>query len=114
MFLYLKNTSAYICFTEFVKWILPFCSNIHTLKLENIEIMDTSIFFPYREEMNVYNEIARLKKLKDLQITSSSYMMHLIPKEVTSVAFQTITTLFIPRRFLGTVDRWRYFGFVLI
>ena len=84
------------------------------LYLKNTSVISVSIFFPYREEMNVYNEIARLKKLKDLQITSSSYMMHLIPKEVTSVAFQTITTLFIPRRFLGTVDRWRYFGFDLI
>jgi len=54
--------------TEFVKWVLPFCSNIHTLKIDL-----------FGELKDLHNEIARLKKLKDLHIWTVD------PKEVTSV-----------------------------
>ena len=70
-----------------------------------IEFMDWDI--------DVHNEIVRLKKLKDLQI-SSSHSLDVVyrdfdPQEVTLVSYRTITTLFIP-----PLDRWRYFRFVLL
>ena len=66
---------SHLYFAEFVKWILPFCPNIHTLKLHSIG-----------EPKDVHNDIIRLKKLKDLEIETSEDL-----KEVTFVAFRTKT-----------------------
>jgi hypothetical protein len=65
--------------TEFVKWILPFCANIHTLQLHLVD-----------EPNDLHKEIARLKKLKDLHIKTND---EIPPGEVTFVAFRIKTTL---------------------
>jgi hypothetical protein len=78
MFIFFFKSQHHLYSTEFVKWILPFCSNIHTLKLHLIG-----------EPKDVHNEISRLTKLNDLYIGASK---GIDPKEVTSVAFRTKTT----------------------
>jgi hypothetical protein len=78
-FIFPFKSQRHLSFTEFVKWILSFCPNIHTLKLQIIE-----------EPKDLHNEIVHLKKLKDLHIGTSN---GIDPKEVASVAFRTKTTL---------------------
>ena len=69
------KSQPHLSYTEFIKWILPFCSNIETLKIHLIE-----------QPNDLHNEIVRLKKLKDLQIGTS---IGIDLKEVTCVAFLT-------------------------
>jgi hypothetical protein len=73
MFTFSFENQPHLSIAEFVKWILPFCSNIHTLRLTLTEMPS-----------DLHNEIVRLKNLKNLHI-GTSIGMH--PKEVTSVAF---------------------------
>jgi hypothetical protein len=68
-----------ISFTEFVKWILSFCSNIHTLKLDSI-----------KQPKDLINDIVRLTKLKVLHIGNDNLID---PKEVTCVPYRTKTML---------------------
>ena len=68
-----------ISFTEFVKWVLPFCSNIDTLKIRLIE-----------QPNDLHNEIVRLKKLKDFHIGAQC---KIDLKEVKSVVFRSKITL---------------------
>ncbi len=74
------KSQRHLPFTEFVKWILHVCPNIHTLKLH----------FHEKPE-GLANYIARLKNLNDLDIGTVSREIDLI--EVTSVVFRTKTTL---------------------
>jgi hypothetical protein len=67
------KSQHHLPFTEFVKWILPLCSNTHTLKIHLIH-----------QPNDLHNEIARLKKLKDLYIGTRK---EIHPEEVTCVAF---------------------------
>jgi hypothetical protein len=75
---YFKSQPHLSC-TEFIKWILSFCSNVETLKIHLME-----------QPNDLHNEIARLKKLKDLHIGTCN---GIDLKEVKSVAFPTKTTL---------------------
>jgi hypothetical protein len=79
MFMFYLKIERHLSSTEFIEWILPFCPNIHTLKLRSID-----------QPNDLHNDIIRLKKLKDLDIP---YSYGIDPVEVTSVAFRTKTTL---------------------
>ena len=59
-----------------------FCSNIHTLYIDLID-----------QPNDLHNEIVRLKKLKDINISSDKYGID--PEEVTCVAFLIKTTFLI-------------------
>jgi len=72
MFILYLKIERHLSFTEFIEWILPFCPNIHTLKLHFIH-----------QPNDLHNDIIRLKKLKDLDIAYSS---RIDPIEVTCVA----------------------------
>jgi hypothetical protein len=62
-----------------VEWILPVCLNIQYLKID------------FSEESNgLHNEIARLKKLKELEVSANKTSEL---KEVTLIGFRTKTTL---------------------
>ena len=69
MFIFSFKNNFY--FTEFVKWILPFCPNVHTLILHLID-----------QPKDVHKDIVRLEKLKYLLIWTSEGND---PKEVTRV-----------------------------
>jgi hypothetical protein len=101
MFILSLKSQRRLSFTEFVKWILPFWPNIHTLKLDFID-----------QPKDLHNEIARLKTLKDLLIeTRHGIDLNM----VTWGAIRTKTTLLTsPRRLSGTADRWRFFGWTLV
>jgi hypothetical protein len=77
--MFIFSVYSHLSFTEFVKWMLPFCPNIHTLKVDLME-----------ESNDLHKEIARLKKLKDLHIFTCKGFN---PIEVTCVAFRTKTTM---------------------
>jgi hypothetical protein len=79
MFIFSVKSKPHLLFLEFIKWILLFCRNIHTLTL-NLE----------EHPKGLTNEIVGLKELKDLYI-GTKRGIH--PKEVTFVAFKTMTTL---------------------
>jgi hypothetical protein len=79
MFIFSSQNQRHLSFTEFVKWILSFCPNVETLKLN----------FHEKPE-GLTNYIARLKKLNDLDIATGRETDQ---KEVTCVAFRTKTTL---------------------
>jgi hypothetical protein len=65
-----------------VKWILSVSLNIHTLRLHS----------KFVELNGLHNEIVRLKKLKELEV--SAYKASDL-KEVTLIAFRITTTLLI-------------------
>jgi hypothetical protein len=79
MFTFSVKSQRHSSFTEFVKWLLPFCPNVETLKLHFHE-----------EPKGLANYIVRLKKLKDLYIGISQGIN---PGNVTSAAFRNETTL---------------------
>jgi hypothetical protein len=62
-----------------IAWILSACFNIHTLKLE----------LP-KQPIELHNQIARLKKLKELDVSADDASEL---KEVTLIAFRIMTTL---------------------
>jgi hypothetical protein len=68
--------------SELVKWILSVCLNIQTLQID----------FPQNPN-SFSNEIARLKKLKKLNLTA---LKASDLKEVTLIALRIKTTLLIP------------------
>jgi hypothetical protein len=78
-FIFSFKNRRHLSLTEFVKWILPSCSNIDTLKL-----------YLFEESNDLHKEIARLETLRDLEIGTYN---ELFPEEVTCVAFRTSTTL---------------------
>jgi hypothetical protein len=55
--MFIISFKSHLSFAEFVKCIIPFCPNIHTLKLR---------LFGLPEDLD--NEIVRLNKLKELDI----------------------------------------------
>ena len=65
-----------------VDWILSICLNIHTLRLP----------MSYRKPNTFHNGIARLNKLKELEVTGKSASEL---KEVTLIAFRITITLLI-------------------
>jgi hypothetical protein len=73
--MFIFSFKSHLSFTEFVKWILPICPNIHTLKLRSID-----------QPNDLHNDIIRLKKLKILDIVT---IKGIDRKEVTCVAFRT-------------------------
>ena len=79
MFIFSLKIRRYLSFAEFVKWILPFCSNVETLKIQLIG-----------QPNDWHNEIVHLKKLKDLLIGTNK---GIDPEEVKFVALRTKTTL---------------------
>jgi hypothetical protein len=62
------------------KWILPVCLNIHTLTL----------YMDWETSNSIHDEIARLKKLKKLDVTVDKASKL---KEVRLIAFRIMTTL---------------------
>jgi hypothetical protein len=62
-----------------VGWIFSACFNIHSLKLE----------LP-KQPIEFHNQIARLKKLKELDVSADDASEL---KEVTLIAFRIMTTL---------------------
>ena len=80
MLIFSDKNQRHLSFAELVKWILPFCLNIHTLKLNFIDDFANDL----------HNEIARLNQLKDLDISTCE---NIDLKEVTRVAYRTKTTL---------------------
>jgi hypothetical protein len=64
--------------SAFAKWILSGCVNIHTLKVESP-----------KQSNGLHNEIARLKKLKKIEIEANASDL----KEVTLIASRILTTL---------------------
>jgi hypothetical protein len=76
--------ASYFPISALVKWTLSACLNIHTLSLYSIFV-----------ELNgfaLHNEIARFKKLKEVNI--SAYEASQL-KEVTLIDFRIMTTLLI-------------------
>jgi hypothetical protein len=60
IFIFSLKNQPHLPFTEFVKWILSFCSNIETLTIPLIG-----------QPNDLHKDIVRLKKLKDLHIGTS-------------------------------------------
>ena len=79
LFIFSVTHQRHLSFTEIVKWVLPFCPNIHTLKLKLNE-----------KPEGLADYIARLEKLIDLDIGTC---IGIDPKEVTFVSFRTNTNL---------------------
>jgi uncharacterized membrane protein YciS (DUF1049 family) len=77
-----------------VKWILSVCLDIHALRLSYFS-------------NDCHNEIARLKKLKKLEIWAEKASQL---NKVKLIASELRQRCSLPRRFSGAVARWKYFG----